>query len=248
VYTHLVTHSCYSLLEALPSPQDLVTAAADRGMKALALTDHRYLTGAVEFYQACQKAGIQPILGLEIDLAWDAASSRVLLLAESLDGWSNLCRISSAGFSQQDPEAPLPVDLLARHSSGLIALSGDLGDPFGMRLRQLKDLFPDRLYLLLRDDRERARINELALKLELPTVAAHPVYTLSTSQSPLLKTLAAIRLNTPLSRLPPGSSAPESACFLGTLEMQGRFKEFPAVPSSCPWGKPISHKCPFLRG
>ncbi len=242
MYTHLVTHSCYSLLEALPSPQDLVQAAADRGMKALALTDHRYLTGAVEFYQSCQKAGIQPILGLESDLAWDAASSRVVLLAESLDGWSNLCRISSAGFSQQDPEAPFPIDHLTQYSSGLIALSGDLGDPFGARLRRLKELFPDRLYLLLRDDRERSRINELALKLELPTVAAHPVYTLTTSQSPLLKTLAAIRLNTPLSRLPPGSSAPESAFFLGTLEMQGRFKGFPAALAAT---QEIASRCAF---
>ncbi len=66
---HLHTHSHYSFLEGLASPAELAQAAARNGMPALALTDHLWLTGAVEFYEACEEAGVQPILGLELDLA-----------------------------------------------------------------------------------------------------------------------------------------------------------------------------------
>ena len=66
--THLHTHSSYSFLEALPSPAELVQAAVDANMPALALTDHNRLTGALEFYAACREVGIQPILGLELDV------------------------------------------------------------------------------------------------------------------------------------------------------------------------------------
>ena len=68
MFVHLHTHSYYSLLEALPAPGELVEAALSQGMPALALTDHTSLTGAIAFYDACQNAGIKPILGLEINL------------------------------------------------------------------------------------------------------------------------------------------------------------------------------------
>lgn len=256
---HLIAHSCFSFLEALPTPQDLVQAAAGQGMPAIALTDHRYLTGSVEFFQACRKAGIQPIHGLEIDLIWESSPRKLILLAESLVGWSNLCRISTAGFLQADPDSPLAIDTIHEHSAGLIALSDDLGDPFGTRLRRLNESFQDRLYIVLQDDRERARLNELAGKLDLPVVAAHPIYSLKTSQAAVTKTLAAIRLNTPISSLPAGSYAPESACFLSPLELQGRFKDFPAalasideIVSKCcfelPIGRPNFPKIPLPPG
>jgi DNA polymerase-3 subunit alpha len=72
-------------------------------MPALALTDHNNLTGAVEFYDACKKEGVKPILGLELDLATPPdlsviaePSGKLVLLAMNLEGWSNLCRLSSA--------------------------------------------------------------------------------------------------------------------------------------------------------
>ena len=64
MFTHLHTHSYYSLLRGIPSPAEMVQAAVDHGMQSLALTDHRFLTGALEFYTTCKSAGIQPILGI----------------------------------------------------------------------------------------------------------------------------------------------------------------------------------------
>ena len=65
-FAHLHVHSNYSFLSGLPTPKALAQAAAESGMPALALTDQLGLTGAVEFYEACKTAGVQPILGLEL--------------------------------------------------------------------------------------------------------------------------------------------------------------------------------------
>src|SRR5512140_1333247 len=101
---HLRAHSCYSFLEALPTPGQLAQAGRDTGMPALALTDHLSLAGAVEFYLDCQQVGIQPLLGLEIDLELPAqltglsgSSSRgkLALLACDMAGWGSLCSLAS---------------------------------------------------------------------------------------------------------------------------------------------------------
>ncbi len=68
MYIHLTTHSAYSLQEGLALPSELARAAAEAGMPALGLTDHRLLSGSVEFVNTCKAAGVQPVLGLEIDL------------------------------------------------------------------------------------------------------------------------------------------------------------------------------------
>ena len=68
-FIHLRSHSYYSFLRGLPSPQELANTAVDLGMAALALTDHHSLSGAIEFQDACQQAGIKPILGLEVETA-----------------------------------------------------------------------------------------------------------------------------------------------------------------------------------
>ena len=66
IYNHLHTHSYYSFLNGVLSPDQLVACAVNHGMTALALTDLNGLTGAIHFYAACQQAGIKPILGMEI--------------------------------------------------------------------------------------------------------------------------------------------------------------------------------------
>ena len=113
-------------------------------MPALALTDHRWLTGAVIFFQRCLQEGVQPILGLEIDTnlpenfrpalkagalqapAALPASGRLVLLATNQAGWVNLCRISSAiQPSGSDPNLGIfPFEELKSVADGLICLTG----------------------------------------------------------------------------------------------------------------------------
>src|SRR5678809_937213 len=68
-FTHLHVHSYFSFLEGLASPKELALAAASAGMESLALTDSHGLTGAIEFYDACQAAGVRPIIGAELTIA-----------------------------------------------------------------------------------------------------------------------------------------------------------------------------------
>ena len=180
MFSHLTTHSAFSLQEGLPLPADLVDAAQADGMPALGLTDHRLLSGSLEFVTACRRAGIQPVLGLEIDVEPGGAgpagqSGRLALLATSLEGWSNLCRLSSALALAPDPEAACPLELLATFSRDLIALSGDQGDPNGSWLRPLQEIFPGRMYLALRDPSIGLQLADLGRRQNLPLVVAHPV-------------------------------------------------------------------------
>jgi DNA-directed DNA polymerase III PolC len=233
MYLHLTTHSAYSLLEGLPLPAELAQAAKASGMPTLGLTDYRTLTGAIEFVRACKEVGIQPILGLEIDMEL----GRLPLLATSLEGWSNLCRLSSALALRNDPEAPGSLDLLAQYSRDLIALAHD-ETQFGV----LKEIFPKRLYATLTDPSRGLPRTKLAAKFGLPLVATHPVYYLIPEQAALQRTLAAIRLIQPLAKLPPEAVAPLGAWFTSAREMELRFKHFPRAIQAT---QEIAERCRF---
>src|ERR1700722_4364700 len=95
-FTHLHTHSHYSLLNALPKIDDLVKATKNAGMNALALTDNGNLYGAIEFYKECKKKKIKPIIGVDFYVALrkrtdkeaiDKNRSRLVLLAKDLKGY-----------------------------------------------------------------------------------------------------------------------------------------------------------------
>ena len=167
--THLHTHSYYSWLRGTPSPAQLVEAAVEHGMPALALTDRHGLTGAVEFYETCQQAGIKPILGMEVKLNHRLGSGDLVLLAIDRTGWRSLCRISSLLQTHpgRDPERGLDFDDLAVEAEGLICLTGGrdgliqshLGHAQSSDILTLLDelgaAFPERIYIELHD-RDRA--------------------------------------------------------------------------------------------
>jgi len=222
MFIHLTTHSSYSLQEGLLSPAELVQAAQAQGMSALGLTDHRLLTGAVEFVHACKDAGIQPILGLEIDLE----NGKLALLAMSPEGWSNLCRLSSTLALQNDPEAPCSSEVLETYSNDLIALSDTQGDNTGQRLAQIKDVFGDRLYLTLQDPSKGLPLSSLARRMNISMVVTHPVYYLTPDQANMQRTLTAIRLNQTIDQLPPGEVSLDGAYFTSEAEMLRRFSGF----------------------
>ena len=93
-FVHLHTHSYYSLLDGIPSPEELVLAAKKTGMTALALTDHNGLYGAVEFYQKAKEYGIKPIIGAE--LTFDEKYNLVFLVKNDT-GYRHLCKIITMG-------------------------------------------------------------------------------------------------------------------------------------------------------
>jgi DNA-directed DNA polymerase III PolC len=216
MYVHLTTHSAFSLQEGLMTPTDLVQAAVVCGMPALGLTDHHLMTGAVEFIKACKDAGIQSIIGLEIDLE----QGPLQLLATSLEGWSNLCRLSSVLALRDNPDLPCSLEFLFTYSKDLIALSEN---PQGL----LQEGFEDRLYIALRNVFSAESLSAQARKLGLPTVVVHPVYYQTPEQARLQKTLAAIRLNQTVTTIPQTTLAPADAWFMPPQIIEERFMEFP---------------------
>ena len=105
-FTHLHTHSHYSLLDGLSKIDELVARAKELGMDSLALTDHGAMYGAIEFYNKCKEAGIKPIIGLEAYISprgmleksgkVDADYFHLTLLAQNQEGYKNLILLSTA--------------------------------------------------------------------------------------------------------------------------------------------------------
>lgn len=135
MFVHLHVHTEYSLLDGAARIKEVVAAARKMGMPALAITDHGSMFGVVDFYKACRKEGIKPILGCEIYMAPRTMSDRVphvddhlyhlTLLAENEKGYRNLLQLVSLGYIDGFYYKPrLDKQTLARFSTGLIALSG----------------------------------------------------------------------------------------------------------------------------
>ncbi|MEA3400575.1 MAG: DNA polymerase III subunit alpha [Armatimonadota bacterium] len=145
-FVHLHAHSNFSFYDGAAPVDELARAARDRGMSAIALTDHNSLAGAVRFFQAATEVGVRPIIGVEFtvepvlpDLLEDSARPpHLLLLAEDNEGYSNLCRLVtaarlgearresafSAAYEDVDRDNPvLSQENLRRHSDHLIALT-----------------------------------------------------------------------------------------------------------------------------
>ena len=134
-FTHLHSHSHYSLLDGLSKIDDLVNAALERGMGSIALTDHGVMYGAIEFYNACKAAGIKPIIGMEAYVAprrlqdkegrLDADYYHLTLLAKNYAGYLNLIQLATIGNTEGFYYKPrIDKELLKLHSEGIIALSG----------------------------------------------------------------------------------------------------------------------------
>ena len=137
MFAHLHTHTEYSELDGLSKIAALASRARNLGQESLAITDHGNLYGAVEFYKACDREGIQPILGMEAYVApgdrrdrsdgREAASNsyHLVLLAQNAVGWRNLIQLSTRGHLEGFYYKPrIDRELMAEYSEGLIALSG----------------------------------------------------------------------------------------------------------------------------
>ncbi|MDP6403441.1 MAG: DNA polymerase III subunit alpha, partial [SAR202 cluster bacterium] len=123
-YVELHCHSNYSFKEGASSLEELIMRAKELGYPALALTDHDNLCGAMEFSRIANSVGIQPITGAEVTLD---NGSHLTLLAETRQGYSNLCNLitySRMGQSGGRLDPGLDPVLLADHAEGLVLLTG----------------------------------------------------------------------------------------------------------------------------
>ncbi|MBI4096817.1 MAG: DNA polymerase III subunit alpha [Candidatus Levybacteria bacterium] len=143
-FVHLHNHSDYSLLDGLSKVNDMVKRAKELDMKALAITDHGSLYGAIKFYKACKETGIKPIIGCEVYVAprslldkeagVDKNYNHLILLAKNEKGYKNLMKIITTSWLEGYYYKPrTDLLLLEKYSEGLICLSacvnGFISDP-----------------------------------------------------------------------------------------------------------------------
>lgn len=247
MYVELHAHSYFSLLDGVPSPEELVQRAVEVEMPALALTDHDAVYGAVRFEQAARQAGLKPIFGAEITLV--NGGGHLTLLAESDQGYANLCRlITLARRDQQKGFAALPWRLLANHHAGLIALSGcrhseiarALLDRHFDKARQAADRFASifgagNFFLELQRHHERGdrRLTDglvaLGQRLHLPLVATGDVHYLDTDEAPIHDVLTCIRQRVPLTQANGYLRSNHEYRFRSSQEMALLFADQPAA-------------------
>ncbi|HJW83581.1 MAG TPA: DNA polymerase III subunit alpha, partial [Anaerolineae bacterium] len=216
MYVELHAHSYYSLLDGVPSPEELARQAAACGMPALALTDHDALYGAPRFAQAAAQAGVKPIFGSELTLV--NGGGHLTLLAENDTGYANLCRlITLARRDQHKGMAALPWRSLIDHAQGLIVLSGcrrgeiarALLERDAERAARIAERFAAifgraNFFLELQRHHERgdrrlnAGLTALAHRLNLRLVATGNVHYLDSADAPIHDVLTCIRHRLPL--------------------------------------------------
>src|SRR5471030_1708391 len=132
MYAELHCHSTFSLLDGAAHPEQLVTRAVQLGMPALALTDRDDLGGAVRFATAAVTAGLKGIIGVELTVEQRTNDQRpttdyshLVLLAENREGYGNLSTLITRARLDHPRGIPrVSLDTLARHTTGLFALTG----------------------------------------------------------------------------------------------------------------------------
>ncbi|MGL4896902.1 MAG: DNA polymerase III subunit alpha, partial [Cetobacterium sp.] len=129
-FVHLHLHTEYSLLDGVGKIEEYLDRAKSLNMKAMAITDHGNMYGAIEFYKCAIKKGIKPIIGIEAYISEfemekkDGRNFHLILLAKNLTGYKNLLKISSIGFLKGFYYRPrVDKEFLKKHSEGIIALS-----------------------------------------------------------------------------------------------------------------------------
>lgn len=155
-FTHLHLHTEYSLLDGSGRIGEMVARAKELGMESIAITDHGAMYGVMDFYKACLKEGIKPILGCEVYVApgsrfersekdsstSDSRYHHLILLAENNKGYENLIRIVSTGFTEGFYYKPrVDHEILEKYHEGIIALSACLAGevPSALLLRLYDD-------------------------------------------------------------------------------------------------------------
>lgn len=197
-FTHLHLHTEYSLLDGAISLDRLISFGQQNQFKALAITDHGNIFGAVKFFQKCKKAGIKPILGIEAYTTIDAKVKdpsnkyyHLVLLVQNEQGYRNLCKLIAFSYQEGFYFKPrIDYQILQKYHEGLIAFSSCLGghipqllinDQDERAVQQLNwfmDLFgPDRFFLEVQpeDQSQQAILNKklyaLSEQYQVPLVA-----------------------------------------------------------------------------
>ena len=207
-FVHLHVHTHYSLLDGACRVPDLVKRCKALGMDSIAITDHGCMFGVIEFFNECKKEGIKPILGMEAYMAPGDRRERsgnagevafhLLLLAENIDGYRNLLKLSSLAYREGFYYKPrIDKESLQEYRKGLIAtsacLGGEIPSAFIKRdkatAKKIAETYleifgPDRFFIEVQkhvpeQDRVNPELADLANRLGCGLVATNDVHFLN---------------------------------------------------------------------
>ena len=251
-FVHLHLHSEYSLLDGACRIFDIPKRAAECGHRAVALTDHGVMYGAVAFFDACKKEGIKPIIGCEVYVSsttrFDKNPSvgkpyHLVLLCKNEIGYKNLIYLVSKGYTEGFYSKPrIDIELLREHSEGLIALSACLAGAIPSQLiagdwdgavrtaREMSQIFGrDNFYIELQNHglAEQAQILEslvrLAKECDLPMVATNDCHYLRRSDAQTQAVLMCIQTNKVITDGRPIGFETDEFYYKSTEEMESLF-------------------------
>ena len=203
-FVHLHIHSEFSLLDGANRIKDLPVRAKELGMKAMAITDHGVMYGVIDFYKACKKEGIKPIIGCEVYVAsrtrvdkepQDKKYYHLILLAKNNKGYQNLSKLVSLGFTEGYYYKPrIDLEILEKYHEGIICLSGCLAGAVSQAIlngnieeaenvaKWHHDVFGEDYYLEIQNNgvKEQVMVNQkiiqIARRLNIPIVATNDAH------------------------------------------------------------------------
>ena len=204
-FVHLHIHSEFSLLDGANRIKDIPVRAKELGMDSIAITDHGVMYGAIDFYKACKKEGVKPIIGCEVYVAprsrfdkepgIDNKYNHLILLAKNNEGYKNLSKLVSIGFVDGYYYKPrIDLEVLEQYSEGLICLSACAAGSVPQALLNgeeekaekianwHRNIFGDDYYLEIQNNgyKDQVLINQklikLARKLNIPLVATNDAH------------------------------------------------------------------------
>lgn len=273
-FVHLHNHTEYSMLDGASRLSDLVDIAHEFGMPAVAITDHRNMFGAMEFYMAAKGKGIKPIVGCEVNVSPSSrfnrdskeASYHLVLLAKDDVGYRNLMELVSRGYTEGFYyRARVDRELLEEHHEGLIALSACIqGQVPALILAgqtkqarqiagELRDIFGQgnfyvelQYHELADEKRAMPELIKIAKSLEIPVVVTNDCHYIRHEDAEAHEALLAIQTGKTIDD-PTGIKFGSDVFHFRSLEeMQSLFSDYPeAITNSLRIAEKCNLELPF---
>ena len=193
-FVHLHVHSEYSLLDGANRIKDLPVRAKELGMDAMAITDHGVMFGVIDFYKECKTNDVKPIIGCEVYVAprkmvdkeagVDTRYNHLILLCKNMQGYHNLCKLVSLGFTDGYYYKPrIDKEVLEKYHEGLICSSACLAGEVASNIMQgdyekakesalwFKSIFGDDYYLEIQNNgiKEQVLVNQKLIQMSRET-------------------------------------------------------------------------------
>lgn len=268
-FVHLHVHTEYSLLDGACRIKGLVSLVKEMGQSAVAITDHGNMFGAVEFYNACKKEGIKPIIGCEVYVAprsrhdkagaIDSKPYHLILLCENNEGYKNLIKLVSLSYTEGFYNKPrVDIELLKKYNKGLICLSACLAGEVARKLSEdnyqgaketallYRDIFgQDNYFIEIQNHRfaDQQRIIPLLIRLSretgIPLCATNDCHYLAREDAEAQKVLMCISTATTVDE--PSIEFPTDEFYVKSAEEMAQL--FPSLPEALENTVRIADRC-----